>query len=152
MGSRIARLWHAVPVPEPHVVGVLVASVFDARRPWRLLGRRHARVARMAGSGLLVSGILLIGWAVKSVGPHLDPDERRLVTTGAYAVSRNPMYVGWTMLYVGLTVRSNNGWGVLFLPAILVATHRIVRREERSLAAKFRDEYAAYRRRVRRYL
>ena len=77
----------------------------------------------------------------------------RLVTTGLYARSRNPMYVGLTLAYVGLALLTDRGWPLVFLLLVLVALHGLViRREERYLSAAFPGEYAAYRQRVRRWL
>lgn len=75
-----------------------------------------------------------------------------LVTGGPYRYSRNPMYVGWTALYIGIALVVESAWPLVFLPAIVVLVHRAVRREERALAERFGGGYAAYRERVRRYL
>lgn len=97
-------------------------------------------------------GLLLIGWAVRTIGDQESQDPAALVTTGPYAVSRNPMYVGWTALYLGIALVLNTVWLFVLLPAVLATCHRVVRREERSLEREFGDGYRAYRREVRRYL
>ena len=76
----------------------------------------------------------------------------KLLTTGPYARSRNPMYVGWTLLHLGISVAANSVWMISLLPAAIVFTHFVdVRREERILKAAFGDQYRAYQERVRRY-
>lgn len=75
-----------------------------------------------------------------------------LVTTGIYGISRNPMYVGLAALLVALALALSNLW-LLFGPLLFVAfvTRFQILPEERVMQSKFAD-YAAYRRRVRRWL
>lgn len=150
MSQFIRRLWAYVPVPEPHVAGLAVGLALQARRPRRLTRRR--RLARATGLVLVSSGLFLIGWALRAVAVTLDTGARRPVTAGPYAVSRNPMYVGWTLLYAGTALLRNDAWVAGFTPAVLATTHWIVRREERELELAFGDEFRAYSGRVRRYL
>ena len=62
------------------------------------------------------------------------------------------MYVAWMFLYAGVTLLSNAAWVLVLLPAVAVANHVVVRREERELERTFGDEYHQYRRDVPRYL
>lgn len=76
-----------------------------------------------------------------------------LVTDGPYRLTRNPMYLGFTLVYLGLTAWANSVWPLVLLPAVLpVMHHGVVRREERYLERRFGEEYRAYCRRVRRWL
>ncbi|USZ71695.1 methyltransferase family protein [Natronosalvus halobius] len=151
-GQRGRWRWSNVPVPESHVAGLLVGTVVHVLKPLRLLGNQ--RLARSAGWGLTGIGLLIIGWAVRTVGGSELGGERPavLVTTGPYAFSRNPMYVGWTALYLGIALLLNTAWLLVVLPVVLSTVHLVVRREERSLEREFEDAYRAYRRDVRRYL
>ncbi len=76
-----------------------------------------------------------------------------LVTTGIYAFTRNPMYVGLTMLLVILALLLSNAW-LLFGPLLFVLyiTRFQIIPEERVMQAKFGSAYDAYRTRVRRWL
>ena len=62
------------------------------------------------------------------------------------------MYVRWTVLYLGIALVLNTVWLFVEFPVVLATYHLVVRREKRSLAYEFGDEYRAYRREVRRYL
>lgn len=76
-----------------------------------------------------------------------------LVTTGPYRFTRNPMYVGFTLLYAGVAIWVNAIWPLLFLPLVLVVMHvGVITREEAYLERVFGDAYREYRRRVRRWL
>lgn len=76
-----------------------------------------------------------------------------LVTTGPYRFTRNPMYVGMTLLYAGVAIWANTVWPLLFLPLVLVVMQvGVIAREEAYLERVFGDAYREYRRRVRRWL
>ncbi|MFL6192698.1 MAG: methyltransferase family protein, partial [Thermoanaerobaculia bacterium] len=66
---------------------------------------------------------------------------------------RNPMYLGMTLLYLGLALWIGTLWPLPLLPVALWATQRyVIAREERYLEAKFGDDYRRYKERVRRWI
>jgi len=75
-----------------------------------------------------------------------------IVDKGVYGHTRNPMYLGLTLMLVGLGLAFDAAW---FLIAIIVAVYAVtklaIEREERYLDAKFGDVYRAYRARVPRW-
>lgn len=76
-----------------------------------------------------------------------------LVVDGPFRYTRNPMYVGFASLVVGIAGIANSLWPVVTLPlslALIIPT--AIRLEERYLEATFGEEYRAYCRRVRRWL
>jgi len=76
-----------------------------------------------------------------------------LIVNGPYRFTRNPMYVGITLIEIGLGLALDNLWIALFALPALAAVHVLaVRPEERYLRGKFGESYAAYLARVRRYL
>lgn len=110
------------------------------------------RRARAVGVGLSLVGVLLIWWAVRAVGEVNVEKPATLVTTGPFSFSRNPMYVGWSVLYLGLSLVVNTVWLVVAFPLVVAAAHRVVLQEERALEREFGDAYRTYRRDVPRYL
>jgi protein-S-isoprenylcysteine O-methyltransferase Ste14 len=76
----------------------------------------------------------------------------QLVTSGPYALSRNPMYVGWALAHLGIGLATGSGWTLATLPAAGLWIHRDVVREEHRLHESFGDEYERYSERVGRYL
>jgi protein-S-isoprenylcysteine O-methyltransferase Ste14 len=77
----------------------------------------------------------------------------RLVTDGPFRYTRNPGYLGLTMLYAGIAVLRNALWAILLLPLVLYVIQRqVIGREERYLERTFGDEYLAYKAQVRRWL
>ena len=77
----------------------------------------------------------------------------RLVTDGPFRYTRNPGYLGLTMLYSGIAVLRNALWAILLLPLVLYVIQReVIGREERYLERTFGEEYLAYKAQVRRWL
>jgi protein-S-isoprenylcysteine O-methyltransferase Ste14 len=63
------------------------------------------------------------------------------------------MYVGGTLTYIGIAVAMNVAWPLLLLPLVLWALYvTVIREEERYLADAFGEDYASYRKRVRRWI
>lgn len=126
----------ALLVPLPLAVPVVVRWV--------------AGVIVLAGIGLAMLGRVTFERAGTNVNP-MEP-ATKLVLTGPYRVTRNPMYVGMALATVALAVATVNGWLlVLLVPTWAVMHWGVIVREERYLARKFGAEYEEYRRRVRRY-
>ena len=93
--------------------------------------------------------------ALEAAGTNVNPSRpaTAIVTAGPYRFSRNPLYVGLTLLYCGLALAFNTWWGIVLLAPVLIVMHSgVVLREERYLERKFGDTYRQYRSRVRRYL
>ena len=77
----------------------------------------------------------------------------RLVTHGPYRFTRNPMYLGLTIAYVGLSLALNTGWPLVLLPVVLwLLVKTVIQVEEEYLESAFGEEYLAYKKRVRRWL
>jgi protein-S-isoprenylcysteine O-methyltransferase Ste14 len=135
------------------LVGVILRSVaFPLRVP-------IARTITITGGVLIIAlGIALVGsarlWHARTgQSPIPWKPTPALIFQGPYRFTRNPMYVGLTIIQLGLGVALNNLWIALFaLPALLVVHFMAVLPEETYLAGKFGDPYRAYLRQVRRYL
>jgi protein-S-isoprenylcysteine O-methyltransferase Ste14 len=85
------------------------------------------------------------------VGIDVDhPD--KLITTGVFAFSRNPIYVAFAFILLGQFLIFSNWIVLAYLIAGVWLFHRQVLREEGFLKDHYGQEYAAYCQRVRRYL
>lgn len=77
---------------------------------------------------------------------------RSLQVDGIYAWSRNPMYFGLLMAYLGLACLIGNWWTLFLVPVVVLAVERVViKKEEAYLDRAFGAEYTAYKSRVRRW-
>jgi protein-S-isoprenylcysteine O-methyltransferase Ste14 len=75
------------------------------------------------------------------------------VTTGIHGYTRNPIYLGMFLVYVGIGLIVRSPWILnLMLPLALTIRYGVVRREEAYLERRFGDAYRAYKSRVRRWL
>ena len=116
----------------------------------RWLGAAGWTVA-LLGLAFSLSGIATFGAAGTTMFPF-EP-ARRLVMGGPYRFTRNPMYVGGVISYIGVAVAMNVAWPLLLLPLVILTLYWfVIRAEERYLLEMFGDAYAEYRARVRRWL
>lgn len=74
-----------------------------------------------------------------------------LVTDGIYAHSRNPAFLGFDLLYLGLALAAPNPPHLLLAALGVLTLHLQILQEEAYLSAAYGDAYQSYRRRVRRY-
>jgi protein-S-isoprenylcysteine O-methyltransferase Ste14 len=117
---------------------------------------RSAPVAWL-GLALCLVGVLVLVLSLVSFGSSfrvgIDVDRPgRLVTTGIFAVSRNPIYVGFFVFLLGEFLAFPSWIPLVAVAAASLLFHRQVLREEGFMRQRYGHEYAEYCRRVRRYL
>jgi protein-S-isoprenylcysteine O-methyltransferase Ste14 len=135
-------------------------TIFAAAFHWPLVSTRMffcSNVIAWIGVGLCYIGLLVLFASLVSFGRSfrvgIDVDQPdKLVTTGIFAVSRNPIYVGFALVLVGQFLVFPNWVPLVYLAAGFMLFHRQVLREESFMRQHYSDEYAKYCRRVRRYL
>lgn len=81
-----------------------------------------------------------------------DKDKTELITTGIYKYSRNPAFLGFDFMYVGVLFLYLNSLTVIFSIFAVVMLHLQILQEEKYLTATFGDEYLKYKSHVFRYL
>ena len=110
------------------------------------------------GAALIVVGVLVVALARRELARHSQPTDpgrptSRLVTSGIFSVSRNPLYLGGVAILAGIGLAVELPWALALLIPSLVASHYVlIAPEERYLAAKFGAEYRAYAAAVRRWI
>lgn len=81
-----------------------------------------------------------------------EEDNREMVTSGIYKISRNPAFLGFDCVYLGILLMFFN-WILLFFSVFAAAMlHLQILQEEKYLPAAFGDDYISYKKRVCRYL
>lgn len=146
-----------IPPPLIYVAFFFLSVALHKILPLNNLFLQKATAAT-AGWILLVAGIVIVVpalWkfiASKNTVVTVKPASS-LQTTGIYAITRNPMYLGLLLLYCGVGVFKGNGWTFIVIP-LLIATVQlyIIRKEERYLQRAFGNEYLQYKRKVRRWI
>ena len=108
-------------------------------------------VILVVGLGFAASARILFKRTGQSPVPWKPTPE--LILKGPYRITRNPMYLGVTLIQLGLGLAVNNLWISLFaLPALLAVHFIAVLPEERYLSEKFGESYKTYLAQVSRYL
>jgi phospholipid methyltransferase len=98
------------------------------------------------------SGFILVGLAIRAVASGHIQKNAQLATTGPYAHTRNPLYLGSIFIAVGFIIAARNLWiavGVLIM--FMVIYLPVIRAEEDYLRGAFTG-YAEYAARVPRFL
>jgi protein-S-isoprenylcysteine O-methyltransferase Ste14 len=142
--------WRNIPVPEAFVVGLVAGGILQLLFPARVVPA--AWIGHLVGWPLVLLGCALALWAVLEARQMDLSSPDGLLTGGPYAWTRNPMYVGWTLIYLGIAFAANVLWILLLLPPIAAYIHFIdVKGEEAALEKAFGERYRAYQERVPRY-
>jgi protein-S-isoprenylcysteine O-methyltransferase Ste14 len=143
------------PPPLIYAVPLVVGLVLNAVRPVAVAPRALARVGGLALIGAAVAVGVAAFAALRTAGTPPDPRKptTTIVVAGPYRVSRNPIYLAFTLLYAGVAVFANALWAAVLLPGVLLVMQRgVIEREERYLERRFGDEYRRYKARVRRWV
>jgi protein-S-isoprenylcysteine O-methyltransferase Ste14 len=135
-------------------------TVFAAAFGWPLASHQRffqSAVVAWLGVALCLVGVLVLVLSLVSFGTSfrvgIDVDQPgRLVTKGMFAVSRNPIYVGFFVFLVGQLLVFPNWVPLIYLVAGTALFHRQVLREEDFMRERYGHIYADYCRHVRRYV
>lgn len=145
-----------VPLP-PFVflAGVLLGLGLDYLIPLRVI----PEVVQLPGGIIGIGGGILLAllsaatlWRASTSPLHERPTTA-IVARGAFAWSRNPIYVAFVILCAGLALYFDRIWIVAgCIPAVLVIHFVVIAREEEFLEAKFGQDYLDYKAKVRRWI
>jgi protein-S-isoprenylcysteine O-methyltransferase Ste14 len=107
--------------------------------------------AILAGLGMVIACMGRFRAAGTPVEPYKPTSA--IVSDGLYGLSRNPIYVALTLVYLGIGVAIDGAWILaLVIPILIVMRQGVIAREERYLERKFGAEYLDYKASVRRWL
>lgn len=135
-------------------------TIFAAAFGWPLLSDQrffHSDLLAWVGVFLCYMGLLFLLLSLiafgKSFRVGIDTDRAdRLVTSGVFRITRNPIYMAFFGVLIGQFLVFPNWVTLIYLIAGIWLIHRQVLREETFLQNHYGQEYADYSRRVRRYL
>ena len=137
---------------------LIVGAILSLLLPTSLPDALPRFVYFFIGASLGTGGLGIVILAKKQMSQLHQPTEpgkptTYIITIGIFAVSRNPMYLGLVLFFVGLGVFFNTIWLLLLvIPVIILIHYVLIIPEERYLATKFGDEYEHYRQSVRRWI
>ncbi len=117
----------------------------------------HSEMVSWLGALLCLAGLFLLFLSLVSFGKSfrvgIDQDQPdNLVTTGIFALSRNPIYVAFGIVLLGQLLLLPNWILLVYMVAAIGLFHRQVLREEEYLRNHYGQQYSEYCDRVRRYL
>ena len=139
------------------VIGFIADHLLPLSFPISGIGLAHWISAMMAASMVLI-GLALAAAGIRNFARAATPvptnqSARALVTTGIHGWSRNPIYVGMFLIYVGIGLVVRSPWILLLtLPLAITIRYGVVAREEAYLEGRFGNAYRDYKTRVRRWL
>jgi protein-S-isoprenylcysteine O-methyltransferase Ste14 len=100
-----------------------------------------------------VLGVAEFRQANTTVDPRRPGRSARIVRGGVYAWTRNPMYLGFVAMLLGLAVALQSSSGLALAAVVAMYLHRFqILPEERWLSLRFGQEFVAYCAQVRRWL
>jgi len=147
-----------IPVPWVFILTYLIGVVLEASVPIAMTRHVDPNAALLYGGVVFVIGAVIAGWGLltfRRARTTTVPGRTsaQLVTWGPYRFTRNPMYVGLTIAYVGEALILRQIWPVILLPLTMAYVNWVViPLEQRKLSEAFGAEYARYQARVRRWV
>ena len=141
--------------PFVYLGSILLGVLLHVAWPWPLV--RHP-VGGPIGAGLVLMAVGLFIAAVRTFRAAGTPvpgnrPTTTIVRTGPYRFSRNPIYLAFSALQVGIALWVGSLWLLITLaPALALMSFWVIPREERYLEARFAPEYLPYKSSVPRWL
>lgn len=148
----------AVIAPPPTLYLGAFALAMVTQAIWPLPLAEYRYVSMLVGGILFLVSAAFARWAFRTMriagsSPDLGTHSQALTTSGPFAVTRNPIYVAMTGLYLGAAVMLGGWWPVLMLLLVLPLMHYgVIRREERYLRKRFGEAFVSYSAKVPRWL
>lgn len=146
-----------IRIQPPILVLIHVVLLFVLAR-WVPLPLRVPPMLQLVGLLLAMIGFLL-GFAALLAFRRARQESTAggrpagLITTGIYGFTRHPVYLGFVLILIGLSLNMGSYWGAILALILLISLNRlVVEPEEKYLAAKFGKEFDNYRSKVRRWI
>ena len=132
-------------------LGLVIHFLWPARLVPPSVSTPTGAILTLVAVALFVSAVRTF-WTAGTPVPAHRPTTA-IVGTGPYRFSRNPIYLAFSLLQLGLAFWVNSlGVLITLIPAVALMSLVVIPREERYLEARFPSEYLAYKASVRRWL
>ena len=147
----------AVKFPPPLIYLIVILAAYGVHYLWPI-GIGDSPVLKYIGAVAIVLGIGVVIVAYRSfeyAETNILPwkPTTRIIATGIYRYSRNPIYAAFCLVQIGIGIFVNSLWILITSIASAFAVYEIaIKKEEEYLETKFGDEYVQYRNAVRRWM
>jgi len=144
-----------VPPPLIYLSAMIAGLILNYFFPTAFLPVSVSRIVGISSVALAVFILVSAFQKFRQAETNLEPwkPTTTIVSDGVFGFSRNPIYLAFTLFYLGITFLFNSLWlFALLVPVLLVMRYGVIAREERYLKNKFGAEYDDYKKRVRRWI
>jgi protein-S-isoprenylcysteine O-methyltransferase Ste14 len=141
--------------PLVYLISIVIGALIQRAAPLRFV---PGTLAAPLGVSLVVIALALFAYSVAKFRAAGTPVPARkpttaIVQTGPYRFSRNPIYLAFSLLQLGIAIWINSVWLLVTLVGAVALIHYVViGREEQYLERRFGDQYLDYKASVRRWL
>ena len=142
--------------PFTYILPLVAGIVAHILAPFKIFS--DSMFGHVSGWPLLTLGLLLVIWSMRTMlnaGEHFKVNEptNKIVSHGPFSITRNPIYLSFNFVYLGIAFIVNTIWLIIFLPIAFITLHYgVILREEHYMKNKLGNEYLSYRKRVRRWI
>lgn len=145
-----------VKVPPPAIFILAIVAGWLLQKQWPLPFIAHDTALWVGlpfvAIGLVVALVSIVTMLRGHGTVNTNLQSSALVASGIYRISRNPMYVAITLMYIGFACAMSLPWSFILLPLLLIFTQvMVIAREEASLEKSFGQQYTDYKAHVRRW-
>jgi protein-S-isoprenylcysteine O-methyltransferase Ste14 len=132
-------------------------TVFIAEIISILLNTTHSLLTlKILGFAMGITGVGIFGIAVFTMQDNWragipEKDKTELVTKGIFRISRNPAFLAFDLVYIGLLFCFFNWFLFVFTIWAIIMLHLQIKQEEKHLTTMFREDYTQYMQQTKRY-
>ena len=146
-----------IKIPPPLIVLVLIVSIYFSSKkidPINIPLQLEISIFILsAGILIFVNPVLQFIKSKTTVNPIQFEEVNKLVTSGIFKYSRNPMYLGMLMIVLSTSIFYLNIYSILTPLLFMLWINKFqIKREEEFLIEKFGDEYLSYKKKTRRWI
>jgi protein-S-isoprenylcysteine O-methyltransferase Ste14 len=138
----------------PYLAGIGLHILFPAS----IVEGTLSTILKIIGICTMFAGLALLIQTRRQFNAHQQPTDpgqatSKIITSGPFSISRNPLYLGGILIFFGLALAANFLWPLLALVLSVILCHTfLILPEEKYLENKFGEEYTTYKSTVHRWL
>lgn len=125
-------------------------SIFYGKSVLRYSGKTAGLVLGLLGDLVFLIAVITMGSSWRA-GVAAN-EHRKLVNRGIYKISRNPAFLGFDLVYIGILLMFFNWFLLVWTVFAIVMLHLQILQEERYLEGEFGEDYLIYKKKVGRYI